>query len=369
MDALSGVIGGAQQGASASGGNPWATAGGAVLGGVMSAIGGNAAKSAQKKYEAYMNNYIQQLKAVDLPKYEELMLALERYEKGEDLTPVQMTILQETQNNVSKIADDSVNKETQLEAIAALKARAQGGLTLQDKADLLEAQQQIDRQSQGAQKAIMQNMAARGMAGSGQELAARLMGSQQGAQLAAQTGLNVAAQSRAEALNALKDASRLSESNAKNQFNRDQVRAQSQDDMLRRNLDRQQQSMLYNVGAQNEARLQNLKRAQQVADSNVDISNVEQKYNKELKMDDYNNQIKRLQDIHAIQGPMEAAKAQAGKDKQAGISSFMNEAGGAFSSLKNAFKTPGVSPNSTQSGSTQSSFGNDYSLNMPKLTG
>jgi exonuclease VII small subunit len=350
MGGITGALGGASSIGSATN-SPLGAIGGAVLGGITGAIGGAGAAAAQKKYEAAMANYLQQLKAIDLPKYEELMLALERYEKGEELAPELMTILQETQNNVSKITEDKINKETQLEAIAALKARAQGGLTLQDRADLLEAQQQIDRQSQGQQKSIMQNMAARGMGGSGQELASRLMAGQQGAQLASQTGLNVAAQSRAEALRAMKDAAGMSEAYTQNQFGRDLTRAQSQDDMLRRNLDRQQQSMMYNVNAVNAAKAANLARAQSVSDRNVDMSNFEQKYNKDLKVDDYDRQIKRAQMI----GGMEQEKAQRGVDaagaKQAGLSEFTNQLGGAFSGLKGVFggggQTPGINPNTT----------------------
>ena len=65
-------------------------------------------------------------------------------------------------------------------------------------------------QNAAQQGAIQQNLAARGLGGSGQEAAMRLIAQQQGANAANQAGLGVAANAQQRALQALQQAGQLS---------------------------------------------------------------------------------------------------------------------------------------------------------------
>lgn len=299
IGAVSGGAAGAKAGAQA--GNPFAAIIGATIGtGIGLGAGGNI-KRARVNLENTIAEYMNQLQNLDMPRYEDLKLALERYARGEPLSPEQLQALQDVDSEVQKIAQDKTAKETQLEALAGLKARSRGGLTLQDKADLLNAQREIDRQQSGVQKSIMQNMAARGQGGSGAELAARMMAGQSGAQQASQNSLNVAAQAQNRAYQALKDSASLGRQIGQDQLDFDLMKAKAADETRRSNLERLQAAMQYNIGNKNNANMMNWERANRVADKNVDIGNSEQKHNKDLLMQDYNNQIDRLKMLY--EGP------------------------------------------------------------------
>ncbi len=290
-----GAAGGAKAGGQAG---PIGAVIGAILGAGIGMGTGNNMKRARVNLENTIAEYMNQLQALDMPRYEDLKLSLERYAKGEALSPDQLQALQELDSEVSKISQDKTAKQTQLDALAAMKIRARGGLTLQDKADLQEAKRDIDRQQSGVQKSIIQNMQARGQGGSGAELAARLSAGQQGAQMASQNSLATAARAQQAAMQSLKDSASLGRQIGQDQLDFDKMKAQSIDDTRRRNLERMQAAMQYNIGNQNAAKQANWDRANKVADANVNLGNQEQQYNKNLLMADYNNQKNRLAEIY-----------------------------------------------------------------------
>lgn len=295
-DQTQGIGAGASQGAKSGAtiGGPVGGAIGAVFGGLAGGMMGASVGAKKAQYETTFAKYMAELQSLDMPRYEALKLSLERYAKGEPLSPEQLNALQEVDSEVSKISYDKQAKQTQLDALAALKARSRGGLTLQDKADLMTAQREIDRQQSGVQKSILQNMQARGVAGSGVEMAQRMAAQQQGAQMASQNALQTAANSQNRALQAIKDSAQLGRQIGQDQMDFDKMKAQSVDDTRRRNLERQQQTMQFNVSNKNAANQLNWNRANTVADKNVDLGNEEQEKNKQLMLDDYYRQADRI---------------------------------------------------------------------------
>lgn len=331
-----GVASGAASGAAtgASVGGPWGALIGGVVGGVAGGIGGTGVDQANTRRENTINEYMMQLQNLDMPRYEDLKRTFERYAAGAPLTPQELTSLQDVDSEITKIHQDKAAKTAQLEALAGLKARSRGGLTLQDKADLMQAQREIDRQQSGTQKAIMSNMAARGQSGSGAELAARLSAGQAGAQQASQNALNIAAQSRTGAIQALKDSAQMGRQMGQDQLDFDAMKAKAADETRRSNLERLQASMQYNVGAQNTAKLANFNRANNISDSNVQLGNKEQSDNKDLLMQDYNNQVNRLNGQYQLK----RAKADEGvanaQNQADGIGGMLNSVGGIAGGFK-----------------------------------
>lgn len=334
----SGIASGAGKGASAgfAVGGPWGAAIGAVIGGVVGGIGGAGVDRAKTALKNTIAEYMNQLQALDMPRYEDLKLTFEKYSRGEPLTTEELTALQDVNSEVSKLTQDKVAKQSQLEALAAIKERARGGLTLQDKADLLNAQREIDRQSSGIQKSIINNMAARGQAGSGAELAARLGASQQSAQLASQNALNIAGNAQNRAYQAIKDSASLGRQIGQDQLDFDAMKAKAADETRRSNLERLQATMQYNVGNKNFANAANFQRANQVADKNVALSNEEQAKNKSILWDDYLNQRGHLQEKYLGQfgaiGQKQAGVKEANDEANA-YGEYLNEAGNLLGSF------------------------------------
>lgn len=328
-----GMVSGAGQGAATGAqiGGPWGALIGGVIGGAAGLGMGNGVKQSRIRKENTIAEYMSQLAALDMPRYEDLKLALQRYANGEQLTPDQLTALQDVDSEIQKITQDKQAKQTQLEALAQMKLRARGGLTLQDQADLQRAQQEIDRQNIGVQKSIMQNMAARGQSGSGSEMAARLMAAQNGAQLSSQNSLQTAGRAQSAAMQSLRDAASLGRTMGQDQLDFDAMKAKAADETRRSNLERLQKSMEYNIGTNNNAKLANWNRANMVADKNVDIANTEQVRNKQALMDDYNNQVGRVNQRYtgaygAISGKEDGQKRA--QDEYAGLMGGLNAIGG-----------------------------------------
>lgn len=314
-DVGQGAVGGAAQGAKTGGqlGGPWGAAVGAVLGGLTGGAFGQMTHDKKVQYQNVLNQYMGQLNAIDMPRYADLKLVFEKFQKGEPLSNEELSALQEVDSEVTKIAQDKVAKQSQLDALAAMKARSRGGLTLQDKSDLMQAQREIDRQQSGVQKSIMQNMQARGQGGSGAELAARLNAGQQGAQMASQNSLATAARAQNAAMQSLRDSASLGRQIGQDQMDFDLMKAKAVDDTRRRNLERQQDAMKYNIGNRNVANEANWKRANAIGDENVRLANQEQTANKQLLVDDYYRQMERL---NAVYNPQKQQALEKIKDSQ-----------------------------------------------------
>jgi hypothetical protein len=359
--ALQGGVGGFQAGMQT--GNPIAAVVGGLVGTGLGAMTGSATRKARVALENTIAEYMSQLQNLDMPRYEDLKLSLQRYANGEPLTVEQMQALQELDSEVSKIAYDKTAKQTQLDALAALRARSRGGLTMQDKADLMNAQREIDRQQSGVQKSIIQNMQARGVGGSGMELAARMGANQQGVQQASQNAMNVAANAQNRALSALRESASLGRQIGQDQLNLDESKARALDEMRRRNIERQQQAMQFNVTNKNQANLANWNRVNTVSDKNVDTSNEEQIANKQKLMEDYYNQVNRLKGIYGgkVENAQNTYKRKAGE--QAGYMDMIGSSGNLFSGISGMFGSGGKAGTpTTNKSSTPSLTGGNWNF-------
>lgn len=345
--AASGAASGAATGATIGG--PWGALVGAVIGGGVGAIGGAGVDRAKTRLKNTITEYMNQLQNLDMPRYEDLKLTFEKYSKGEPLTAEQLQSLQDVNSEVGKIYQDKGAKQTQLEALAQMKIRARGGLTLQDKADLLNAQKDIDRQSIGTQKSIMQNMAARGQAGSGAELAARMAANQNQVSQTSQNALNVAARAQGNAMQSLKDSASLGRQIGQDQLDFDTMKAKSADETRRSNLERLQATMQYNIGNRNLVAANNWNRINQISDKNVNLSNSEQQSNKQILWNDYVNQKNRLNekykgDYGAIK-QKEAGLEDANRAAD-GYNSMLNSVGSLAGGMSGGSSTPSTNKSS-----------------------
>ncbi len=341
-----GAIGGAESGAATgtSIAPGWGTLIGGIVGAGVGALGGAGVDSAMGNRANVVNEYMSQLQNLDMPRYEDLKRAYQQYSTGQQLTPAQLNALQQADSEITKLQQNKVAQNAQMQALSALQARSRTGLTLQDQAALLQAQEGINRQQAGAQNAIQQNMAARGMGGGGAELAARLASTQNGAQLAAQNSLGIAGQAQQNAIQAIKDSAAQGRQIGQDQLNLDTMKAQAVDATRQANLQRLQQAMQYNVGQQNQANMYNTQRSNNVSDMNTQLGNRQQDVNKDLLMTDYNNQVNRLNGIYGAKIGQANSNVSNAQNQQAGYSGLLNSAGGLIAGIANP-KTSGTGNN------------------------
>jgi hypothetical protein len=146
------------------------------------------------------------------------------YELAGTLTPEQ---LQETE--LRNILRNEQARQAQLDVLGEYQDLSQTGLTAVDRAALTDIQNQIATQERGQREAILQNMAQRGLAGSGTELAANLLAGQSAAQRASQMGMDQAAQAQQARLQALGNVARMGQGLEETDFQRAAREAEASD--------------------------------------------------------------------------------------------------------------------------------------------
>lgn len=298
----------------------WAAAAAAglqIVGGLIaneSARGGRdaASRAAQSAREA-----IEQLQIPDIEKqkiYNELPQVMGQYfpeaEVSSALGPSQM----------EGISTDPRLRDAQMQALEKLSTIGQEGLTAEDRLALNTMRRQVAGDEQAKQGQILQNMAQRGMGGSGAELAARLQSSQSSADRASQESDRIAAMAQQRALQGITQAGTLGGQIRSQDYGEQADRARAADSIAQFNLQNQQSVQQRNIQARNQAQQQNLANQQRVAEQQVALRNQQQQYNNQLLQQQYQNERQRALDMNGVYNSKAAelngqAQQQAGQTK------------------------------------------------------
>lgn len=164
-------------------------------------------------------------------------------------------------------------RQKQLQAIGGVEELSQTGLSAIDRAALTEIQNQIAAQERGQRESILQNMAQRGLAGSGQELAAQLQGSQAASQQASTQGMQQAAQAQRARTQALSQLAELSGGIEQTDFQREQQRQAAQDAINQFNVQNRNVAGLRNLQTQQDIANLNAQERNRIAQANIDLEN------------------------------------------------------------------------------------------------
>ena len=171
-------------------------------------------------------------------------------------------------------------RQKQLQAIGGVEQLSQTGLSAIDRAALTEIQNEIAMQERGQRESILQNMAQRGMSGSGQELAAQLQSSQAASQLASQQGLQQAAQAQRARVDALSNLSNMATGIESTDFQRQAQKAQAQDVINQFNTQNTNVANLRNLDLQQNLQSEFDREKNRIAQANTDLMNKQITQNK-----------------------------------------------------------------------------------------
>lgn len=138
-------------------------------------------------------------------------------------------------------------RQAQLDVLQKYQQQGEQGLTAIDRAALVDIQNELARQERGQREAILANMAQRGIAGGGQELAANLLAGQESAQRASEEGMRIAAQEQANRQEALARVAQLSGGIEATDYARLAKAAEAQDIINRFNLQNRLQFQAENL--------------------------------------------------------------------------------------------------------------------------
>lgn len=248
-------------------------------------------------------------------------------------TPGELTEMGDTEMKGIKV--DPRLKEHQLSALQELSTIADaGGMTAADEANLARVQNDNAQADRGRREAILQNMAARGMAGSGNELLAQLSSSQAATDRNAQQGLDIAGMAQARALEAMMSRGNMAGGIRDQDFGAQSQIASAQDAINqfntqnKNNFSQHNADMTYNAGVNNQAVKQG------IANQNVDTRNKAAMHNTfTVPQQNYSNQSSKLAGKHGAYGTQitnEHQKHAAEAEKYKFIGGLAGAGAGAF---------------------------------------
>ena len=198
----------------------------------------------------------------------------EEYQLVGSYTPEELT---DTQLRQLKASPEF--RQAQLDVLQKYKEQGEQGLTAIDRAALTDIQNELARQERGQREAILANMAQRGMAGSGQELASSLLAGQESAQRASQEGMRLAAQQQANRQEALARVAQMSGGLDQTDYERAADVARAQDVINQFNVANRIQSGRELQATKQRLAEQNIAQKNALRQANVDLLNQQRQQN------------------------------------------------------------------------------------------
>lgn len=188
----------------------------------------------------------------------------------------------------NQVAQDSPEvRQKILQALGRLQGVSEQGLPLQDRIQAQEAQGALSQQSSRNQEAILRNLQERGRLGGGDEIAARMIGNQQSADMARGMGADLAQQSIANRLDATYGTAQMGQGLRGQDFgiSSDRTGAMNRFNEWASQLGTQARAQA--AGSNERAQNYNLQNTQRLADTNVGAQ-----YNNQLGNINRENQLK-----------------------------------------------------------------------------
>lgn len=170
---------------------------------VGQAISEDDRQNAQNAYKKALES----ISGINIP--QQLQLNLEAPQYTGTYNPALEEAVQQGPSAMQNVSTDPRLAKAQMDALAQMQQIGQVGMTDEEKAQLASNLRQTDADQQARQASIMQNLQARGLGGSGSELAQKLMASQGGAQQANENALNLAGQAQQRQLQAIAQSGSL----------------------------------------------------------------------------------------------------------------------------------------------------------------
>jgi hypothetical protein len=192
------------------------------------------------------------------------------YNQGQQYTFNELGQLEQLgPSEMQNVQTDPRLMQAQYDALRELETRGREGFTARDELDRLKTKQDVSKENAGRLGAIQQNMAARGMGGSGMDLVAQLQASQAATDREALAGLERNAAQEQNRANSSAQAGGLAGNIRGQAFGENSAKAQAQDAINRFNTANSVQRQQYNNQGMNRTNAENVGRYNQTADNNT----------------------------------------------------------------------------------------------------
>lgn len=264
-----------------------------LIGGGMAAAGLMGRKKGSSDAMKYLQMAYDEFGRLRPPTPEEMQIQVQNLIQQGVLTPEDAQVVLQNPSEFLNIEEDPTVRKAQLGSLAKLQGIVDAdGLDAQGKADIAEIVNSMNTANKGNRGAIIQNAAARGVGGSGLELASQLTASQDASTNASQQGMDAAALAEKRALEAIMATGQLSGQIRGQDYTKASDKAAAMDAIERFNVQNKNTIGMANVNARNTAKATNLKEKQRVADANTIMTNENRKRDADLKQTNFDNQMR-----------------------------------------------------------------------------
>lgn len=298
---------------------------GALAGGLIPALLGDGSELSEQE-QALREQALKDILSVPSPQLQEIKL--KQYIDAGVFKPEEETAIKLVDSEMKGVKVDPRLKEAQMEALESLRETGQMGLRTQDRLALEQIQDKAARDAIASQQAVIQSRQMRGMAGSGDELAAALSGGQAAAQSGRMAGLQIGAQAQQAALEAMARSGTLGGQIRQQEFGEQSDVARAQDEINRFNTSNQQNIQMRNIAAKNAAQLRNLENQQRLSDANIGLSNQQSMFNQfTLPQQQYDNAMRKAQATSAARSGQAQFLGQQAQNQQQATQNVLQGAG------------------------------------------
>jgi len=322
--------------------------GGSILSSNAQKKAANAAAAAQ---QAALEEYRRLIDEVGAPPDLSAAVVLEKLQQAGVLTPELEQAINLDASKRAQVQEDDSLRGAQVRALQQMAKRSRSGLTAEERAEANIARGEVQRDLQAKQEQIVNDLAMRGQAGGGAEIAARLMSSQEAADRASEEADRIQAMASARALQAMQAESQMAGSLRGQDFDVNMAKAGAEDEFNRFNVENQISRQTRNIGARNVSQEANLREKQRIQDTNTETANAEKYRQLEAKRQFWQDKLSYAQAKAAPvlgMGQVGAQQASAlGQNKANLISGIAGGISSGFGALSNYYasqpKTPSVS--------------------------
>jgi hypothetical protein len=269
----------------------------AIMGGAQLAgglLGQSAARSERAAADRARQQALQLFQSIQTPDIKDQQVSLDRFQ----LQGLLSNLLEQSpetlgESQLSQIEIDPRLRQAQMRALETLQQQGAVGLTPEEQAQATRMRQESQAQEAARQASILQNMQARGVAGSGVEAAARLGSSQQMANAEARSADELRALAFNRMLQATAQSGDLGSRMEANQYQQMSNAARAEDEIARFNLAQRAETLRRNTDRQRAVEAANLAARQQTANANTGLANQQQMYNTGLIQQRFQNELQR----------------------------------------------------------------------------
>jgi hypothetical protein len=241
------------------------------------------------------------------------------------------------ESEVAGVQEDAGLKSAQLEALNIMRQRSTGGISPEDRAALNQVRAEVQRDAEAKRQQIAMDMQARGLGGSGSELAMQLQAAQESADRASAEGDRIGAMASQNALQALANYSDQANTLQGQGLDLATTKASAADEFNRFNIQGRRDANTRNVSGRNDAQQVNLGEKQRLHETNITNERDEQLRIEAAKQAEFDNKMGLASaKANALSGManMYSKEGQAKADMWSGIGKGVGTAVGEYSQLK-----------------------------------